>query len=163
MPVLTLIVACGEVPESAPAPTLLPAPPKADRSCVDDGFLSTTLYGAVATEIDWRGRDFDCEGMPRPDGAGVRLRFAGALGDGTQTLAFIVALPDFERSESAREIASNVTLIAEGNGRFFSTPGLASCWSVDATRKTKNGQTASAPLARCTATSSGRTPSVGRV
>lgn len=83
----------------------------------------------MSAEIDWQGADLDCEGMPRPDGKGARLRFAGTVDNGTQDLAFIIALPDLERDRPARELASNVTLIAEGNGRFFSTPGLDSCWA----------------------------------
>ena len=83
----------------------------------------------MTTEIDWHGENFDCEGMPRPDGEGARLRFAGSAGGGMQGLSFIIALPELERDESARELASNVTVIAEGNGRFFSTPGLDSCWT----------------------------------
>ena len=133
LPVLMLIVACSEVPGNSPAAEFLPALPKVDRSCDDDGFLSTKLYGALAMSIDWRGSELDCEGMPRPGGDGIRLRFAGAVGDGSQSLVFIIGLPDLDRGESAREIGSNVTLIAEGDGRFFSTPGLDSCWTdVDA-------------------------------
>lgn len=136
MPALTLIVACGEAPDSAPAAALLPDPADVDRSCHDGGFLRTKLYGALASDIDWRGDRLDCEGMPRPDGNGARLRFAGAVADGAHDLAFIIALPDLERGQSGRELASNVTLIAEGRGLFFSTPGLDSCWTDIDTRTT---------------------------
>ena len=126
---MTVIAACGGAPGSGPAPAILPDPPAVDRSCHEGGFLSTELYGALASEIDWRGDGFDCEGMPRPDGQGARLRFAGAVGDGSRDLAFIIALPDLERGQSARELPSNVTLIAEGSGLFFSTPGVDTCWT----------------------------------
>jgi hypothetical protein len=138
LPVIALLAACGEAPESAPAPAFLPARPEVDRSCGDGGSFSTRLYGALAMEIEWRGTELDCEGMPRPDGKGARLRFAGAMGDGTRDLAFIIALPDLERGEPARELASNVTLIAEGQGLFFSTPGLDTCWTDIDTRADKN-------------------------
>ena len=124
-----LLAACGQSPEPSPTESLLPAPVEVDRSCGDDGFLATTLYGTLESKIDWRGKNLDCEGMARPDGEGARLRFAGPTGDNDQDLAFIIALPGLERGAAARELASNVTLIAEGNGRFFSTPGLDSCWT----------------------------------
>lgn len=65
--------------------------------------------------------------MQRPDGAGVRLRFAGdAAGD---RLAIIIAIPELQRGETAVELPSNVTAIVEGSGRFFSTPNLDACWT----------------------------------
>jgi hypothetical protein len=38
-------------------------------------------------------------------------------------------MPGLERGSPARELGSNVTLIEEGSGRFFSTSGLGSCWT----------------------------------
>ena len=65
--------------------------------------------------------------MPRPEGAGSRLRFAGPAGD--LSIAIIIAMPDLERGAAARELGSNVTVIEEGGGRFFSTAGLGNCWT----------------------------------
>ena len=126
---------CSDVPEPAPSPSLLPASPATARGCEGGGFLRTRIYGAFETEIDWRSEDLDCEGMPRPDGEGARLRFAGTLSDGAQELAFIIAMPDFAPGKPARELATNLTPIAEGSGRFFSTPGLDSCWTDVDTRE----------------------------
>ena len=67
--------------------------------------------------------------MPRPAGEGARLRFAGTAGDDDQAIAIIIALPALQRGEATRELASNVTLIEEGSGRFFSTSGLDTCWT----------------------------------
>jgi len=122
------LAACGGAQESARAPFLPPAAAVA-YGCGDSGYLRTTLYGSFEGEIDWSNDEFDCEGMPRPDGAGARLRFAGTAADGTQSLAFIIAMPMLERGETATELGSNVTIIEEGSGRFFSTPGLESCWT----------------------------------
>ncbi len=96
-------------------------------SCGDAGFLRGQLYGAVAVSLDWGAADISCEGMPRPNGRGARLRFAGlATGDGRQ-LAIIIAIPDLERDKVGREFASNVTVIEEGGGRFFSSSDLGNC------------------------------------
>lgn len=64
--------------------------------------------------------------MPRPDGQGARLRLAGGAEDG-HAIAIIVAIPDLDRDAPVAEFNANVTLIEEGNGRFFSTPDLHNC------------------------------------
>jgi len=96
--------------------------------CGDHGYLSTELYGAIGTTVDWGSADLRCEGMPRPDNRGARLRFSGSIGDG-RNIAFIIALPDLKLGETGKEYPSNVTLIEEGNGRFFSTANLEVCWT----------------------------------
>lgn len=68
-----------------------------------------------------------CESMQRPDGAGVRLRFAGDVAG--ERLAFIIAIPDIQPGKTSAELPSNVTATVEGSGRFFSTPDLDSCWT----------------------------------
>lgn len=115
--------------DRAPAEAPLQAPPAAAATtgCGDHGYLATTLIGAVETGIDWGPADLACEGMPRPAGEGVRLRFAGRAGD--RQLTLIVALPGLRRDEAASELASNVTLIEEGTGRFFSTADTDICWT----------------------------------
>ncbi len=111
------------------AASFLPASGPATLGCGDDGALTTTLYGALAGAVEWHPADMQCEGMPRPNGAGARLRFAGNVGDDAMQLAFIIALPDLERGIDGAGFTSNVTVIDEGNSRFFSTPNLESCWT----------------------------------
>ncbi len=67
--------------------------------------------------------------MPRPDGAGARLRFAGLAGDGDRRIAIIVAIPALQRDVADSEMHSNVTIIEEGSSRFFSTPDLNNCFT----------------------------------
>lgn len=124
--VLALLVACEPAadPESIAAvapgeePVLL---------CGNEGRLQTELYGAIAIEVDWNKNDLECAGMPRPEGRGARLRFAGKSADGDLQLAIIIAIPELERDAHNGEFSANVTLIEEGNGRFFSTPDLNNC------------------------------------
>ncbi len=94
-------------------------------SCGENGALRGSLIGGIETAISWTAADMVCESMPRPNGEGIRLRFAGDVGD--EHLAIIVAMPTFVAG--ATEIPSNVTATVEGSGRFFSTPGLESCWT----------------------------------
>lgn len=95
--------------------------------CGDNGRLSTELYGAVAATVNWSANDLECTGMPRPEGQGIRLRFAGATGDDDLRIAIIIGIPEFDRGVVSAEFSSNVTLIEEGNGRFFSTSNLNNC------------------------------------
>ena len=120
------MAACGDTPEPAAVPALLPPPP-ASSDCGERGYLKTDFYGEFAGPVDWAAPNLQCEGMPRPEGAGARLRFAGQSGE--LSLAIIIAIPDFERDAEARELGSNVTVIEEGGGRFFSTSGIGSCWT----------------------------------
>ena len=99
--------------------------------CIQDGRLSTTTFGAIESELDWRKPELRCEGMQRPRGKGARLRFAGEVGSGDDALglAFILSIPDLVRGEKATELATRVTLIDEENARFFSTREASVCWS----------------------------------
>ena len=123
---LAWMAGCGDTPEPAPAPALLPPPPESS-DCGERAFLKTDFYGEFTGTVEWAASDLECEGMPRPEGAGARLRFAGEAGD--MSLAIIIAMPGFERGKEARELGSNVTVIEEGGGRFFSTSGIGSCWA----------------------------------
>lgn len=124
--VLAMLAAC----EKAPKPDSIAAVAPEEEPvllCGDEGRLWTELYGAIATAVDWNKNDLECAGMPRPDGRGARLRFAGRTADGDLQLVIIIAIPDLERDVQDGEFSANVTLIEEGNGRFFSTPDLNNC------------------------------------
>jgi hypothetical protein len=107
-------------------------PPGApDPGGCDGGFLSASLHGAISATIDWRDAALTCAGMPRPDDGGARLRFAGSLSDadGERMVAIILGIDDVTRTETGRELPTNVTLIEEGAGRFFGTRDQAGCWT----------------------------------
>ncbi len=116
-------------PEGAPEAGFLPAADEGAEDCGDAGELSVDLFGAISGQVRWTADVLRCEGMPRPDGAGARLRFAGPFGPDEQPIAFIVAVPSLQQGATGSELPSNVTLIAEGQGRFFSTPDLEDCWT----------------------------------
>lgn len=118
-----------ELPGPAASNSLLPPNTALHGGCGGSGYLRAMLYGALSAELEWTGETMDCEGMPRPDGRGARLRFAGAAGDTALPLAIIIAIPALARAETAKELPSNVTVIEEGIGRFFSTADLDNCWT----------------------------------
>ncbi len=119
---LTSVVACGDPP---------PVAREIVGDCASEGGLKTELYGALETAIDWQPGQLQCQGMPRPNAAGARLRFAGTAtrgGESTQ-LAIIFGIPALERGKTGKELPTNVTVIDEGLGRFFSTQSTDSCWT----------------------------------
>ena len=120
------LAGCGDTPEPAAQPSLLPPAPQ-PGGCGERGYVRTNFYGEFAGPVDWPAGDLECQGMPRPEGKGARLRFARQSAD--LSLAIIVAMPGLERGATARELGSNVTVIEEGGGRFFSTSGLGNCWT----------------------------------
>ncbi len=121
------VASCGDASPPAPISAETRAPDK--LACCDGGHLQTQLYGAVQAVVDWSTGDLECEGMPRPNDAGARLRFAGFAREIDRPIVFIIAIPALARGATARELLSTVTLIEEGNGRFFGTADMESCWT----------------------------------
>lgn len=99
-----------------------------DAGCLADGsgFLSARLRGGIEADLDWRGAQLECTGMARPDGRGMRLRFAGRLRDGVR-VAIVFAPPLLAEGEDARAVPVNVTVLDETHGTFFGTRGEQRC------------------------------------
>lgn len=104
---------------------LLPA--AADRCLPGDaGFLSMRLRGSIETEIDWREPELECNGMPRPDGRGLRLHFAGKRDGGDLSVVF--AAPELGMGVSAQGVPVNVTLLDGAGERIYGTQGDSRCF-----------------------------------
>ena len=128
LPCLIGAVALGacadeQIPTAAPPVAATNTTP----SCGEHGFLSTTLFGSIERDLDWRADEFACDNMLRPDGAGMRLRFTGNAAG--RAIAIILAMPDLVRGQDGSELPTVVTFTVEGSGRFFSTADLDSCFS----------------------------------
>jgi hypothetical protein len=119
------LMACDPAADPEPGAVLLEEEPL--LLCGNDGELRADLYGAISTQLCWSKNDLECTGMRRPGGRGARLRFAGDEDGAGQRLAVIIALPDLTRGTQGNEFGSNVTVIQEGIGRFFSTPDINNC------------------------------------
>lgn len=100
----------------------------ADARCLpdQDGFLAMRLRGSIEAEIHWKEPGLDCTGMSRPDGRGLRLRFAGSLPDGGE-LAVVFAAPELRRGASGRGVPVNVTLLDAAGERIYGTQGDGRC------------------------------------
>jgi hypothetical protein len=92
-----------------------------------DGFLRARLDGALQTKLDWDNPGTQCEGMPRPDGNGVRLSFSRALEGGDRRLVIVFGIAGLSESSSGRVLPANVTIIEEGRARIYGTQGDDKC------------------------------------
>ena len=107
---------------------IVPAPAATAARCLPDdaGFLSMRLRGSIEAEVQWRPPALECTGMSRPDGRGLRLRFAGPLAGGGE-LAIVFAAPELAMGVSARGVPVNVTLLDAGGERIYGTLGDDRC------------------------------------
>lgn len=127
-PFLALVACTGSpTPDSAVQPTDNVDTP----ACIAGGHLRTDLAGGIRATLDWQAHEMVCEGMPRPEETGARLRLSGPLGNnsGPKTLTIILGLPHLAAGVTGAELPTNVTLVEEGSGRFFGTPDTNSCWT----------------------------------
>ncbi len=73
----------------------------------------------------WTEPALACEGMSRPDGRGLRLRFAGPRAGGE--LAVVFAAPELGAGASGKTIPVNVTLLDGAGERIYGTQGDSRC------------------------------------
>ena len=121
--IITFLTAC----EQANITEQASQPPALDASCGANGMFAARLFGGISVDVEWSSETLRCKSMARPNGAGIRLRFTGAVAD--ERLAFNIDLRELRPGQSGKEFASNVTVTVEGSGRFFSSPNMESCWT----------------------------------
>jgi hypothetical protein len=134
-PAPTLLESANRAPGSGvPAPASSAQAESAATRCLPsgDGFFRARLDGALERRVDWGNEGTRCEGMPRPDGNGIRLSFRGAT-TGSDLLV-VIGIAGLSESSSGRALAANVTIIEESSSRVFSTRGDDKC-TVDELRQ----------------------------
>ena len=101
-----------------------PAAPASEAGCLADGTgrLDMVVSGALEARIAW-AEGMECQGMPRPDGSGLRVMFANRQ----ESLLVVVGIEDVERGGTGDDLPANFTLVKEGAGEFYSTLGDAVC------------------------------------
>lgn len=102
--------------EASPALRCLPA---------RDGFVTMRLRGSIEQDVHWTEPALECTGMSRPDGKGLRLRFAGSLAGGE--LAVVFAAQELAPGVTARGVPVNVTLIDGAGEHIYGTQGDDRC------------------------------------
>jgi len=137
---LTLLAAlAGASPACAAAPVSPPgtasSPPAASASsqhtkgCLEsgNGFLRARIRGALNLDIDWHNGEIECDGGARPDGSGIRVSFAGPLQSDGRRLRMVFGVGAAKEGRPGRELATNLTVIFEGEQRLFATRGDDRC------------------------------------
>jgi hypothetical protein len=126
--ILTLItLVCRTHPALAePAGRGAAAPADAGCLATGDASLRARLRGAIDADVDWHGNALECEGMPRPDRAGVRAHFRGRLPDG-RMLALLFAATTVAPGETRQDAPVNLTLLVEDTGEIYGTLGGDRC------------------------------------
>lgn len=90
-----------------------------------DGFITMRLRGSIEQDVHWTEPALECTGMSRPDGRGLRVRFAGMIAGGE--LAVVFAAPELGIGRSGRAVPVNVTLLDSSGERIFGTQGDNRC------------------------------------
>ena len=110
---------------SQPPPAAAEVPPALRCLPARDGFVTMRLRGSIEQDIHWTEPALECTGMSRPDGKGLRLRFAGTLSGGE--LAVVFAAQDLAPGVTARAVPVNVTLIDGAGEHIYGTQGDDRC------------------------------------
>jgi hypothetical protein len=106
-------------------PAAAEAPPALRCLPAQDGFITMRLRGSIEEDIHWSEPLLACTGMSRPDGKGLRLRFAGPRAGGE--LAVVFAAPELGIGASGRSVPVNVTLLDGAGERIYGTQGGSRC------------------------------------
>jgi hypothetical protein len=101
----------------------------AAASCLPsgDGFLRARLDGALQLRLDWSNDGLQCEGMPRPEGKGIRMSFSRALDTEGRRLLIVFGIGGLSESSSGRALPANLTIVEEGGKQIFGTLGDDKC------------------------------------
>ena len=115
-----LLLTLGTTPAAA-----IESPPA--QGCLPDrgGFLAMRLRGSIEEDVHWTEPQLACTGMSRPDGRGLRLRFAAERDSGELVVVF--AAPELGVGASGRGVPVNVTLLDGAGERIYGTQGDSRC------------------------------------
>ena len=102
-----------------------PKPCLLDKS----GYLSVEIYGSLAKQLDLKGDKLRCIG--KLDALNSRSRLAFFIGpDSAGTnLVFVIGLEGIDKQVNQSGVPSNLTVLDQDNGLFFSTQGVGRCWT----------------------------------
>ena len=70
-----------------------------------------------------------CDGMPKPEGSGIRLAFREHIDPNKPGLSFVIGIDGATLGQPFAELAANVTLNDQTGGRFYGTQGQEQCWA----------------------------------
>lgn len=153
--ILVLIAACSQV--APPVPGAAASPATSGCMAGSEGRLQAEVRGALRADIDWTNDEMECDGGPRPDGAGLRVTIAGPLMELPSTdadspgvaasdavprrLRFIFGIDLTDTASGpAQMLPTNLTVIVEDENLLFTTQGDARCAVEDLARTPLGGE-----------------------
>ena len=134
-PVLLALAMTAQAVTQQPAPK---TPLKQGCLASGDGYLRTHIRGALNLDVSLKNAELDCDGGPRPDGSGIRVSFAGPLRSDGRRLRMVFGVAGATEGAPGKELATNLTMIFEGEERMFATRGDDKC-TVDEFRQERVG------------------------
>jgi hypothetical protein len=119
---------------TATSPTTASADSTSSRGCFvsGDGYLRARLRGAMDLDLDWKNSDMECAGGPRPPASnggsnGVRVSIGGPLRAQGRRIRIVFGIADVAEGAPGKSLATNVTVLFEGEQRVFATRGDDKC------------------------------------
>src|SRR6185312_13545021 len=121
------MAAAVQVPGSPPPNK--PPPNKPSHGCLarGDGYLRARIRGAMNLDVDLHNAELECDGGARPDGSGIRVSFAGPLRSDGRRLRMVFGIVGAREGSGGHALATNLTVIFEGENRLFTTQGQDRC------------------------------------
>jgi hypothetical protein len=111
---------------AATVATLL-APAARAEGCGPAGgtFLNGRIHGSVDSTLAWAPPRMACAADPDPEGGGLRINVRGPAAGGI-TLSLVLGIAGTAPGDA---LPTNVTVVVEDEGAFFSTAGRERCWT----------------------------------
>lgn len=124
---VTLVMCLGQA--CSPQDAGYATPVRQVDTCLpgERGYLRASLRGAIEGELRWHGAMLQCEGGARPDGRGVRVSFLGPADSQGHRLRVVFGIAAMPGAATSKTVATNVTVIAEGQNRVYATRGDDKC------------------------------------
>ena len=101
------------------------------QACLLDksGYLSVEIYGSLVKKLDIKGDKLRCIGKLDALNSRSRLAFFTEPDSAGTNLVFVVGLEGVDKQVNQSGVPSNLTILDQDNGLFFSTQGVGRCWT----------------------------------
>ena len=104
------------------------------------------VQGSIDADLNWSGTQLTCVGAIRPNGNGLRIRFAhpSAANAPNRTntpddLVLVFGISGLQEGQTGHALPVNLTIIREGQGEFFATQGDDKCTADEVTQTPLQG------------------------
>jgi hypothetical protein len=101
------------------------------QACLLDkpGYLSVETYGSLVSKLELKGDKLRCIGKLDALNSRSRLAFFTEPDSAGTNLVFVIGLEGVDEQLNQPGVPSNLTILDQSNGLFFSTQGVDRCWT----------------------------------